>query len=547
MNPSIQIDALELLAMPSTENVFSDDFWCASGVANMEEREGSGLSAVAKAQKERDGKKEKKWEGGLTWVTNALDNVKARKYVDSRCVLFNKPLLESGTEGTKFNSQIIIPRQTESYDDGSADAPAGDGIPMCTLRNFPSTMVHCIEWARQIGFDGTFVGPWQDAGDYLSTTKPGANTKAPDGSSVGGKATAMAMEVEYDMIEDTEIRDELERFENVRMCLEDVLLVKQGGLAACATLALRLFYRYFNHAVRDLITQFPRDATTSSGKPFWKPPKRFPTIVKFDRHNDVHASFLVAATNMYAVACGLEELPLNGRHADGTEWNTFVPADSKSRDVLYLLSLLPTGPDGELQEPTYVPNRKKIESEEDDDDKNLKGKEEGEGEEEEEEDADKLMALLKPLIPMEESGELQSLRAQAADFEKDLDENFHIDYLHACANLRAEVYGIAQTTRHDVKMKAGRIIPAIATSTACATALVCMEIVKLVQEKNLPSYRNSSCNFAVSAFKFSTPTEVPMIEGKGEDTIKCTAVELEMAAKEGKVSERNDKDQKKKK
>ena len=46
---------------------------------------------------------------------NALDNVNARLYVDSRCVYFCKPLLESGTLGPKCNTQVVIPRLTENY------------------------------------------------------------------------------------------------------------------------------------------------------------------------------------------------------------------------------------------------------------------------------------------------------------------------------------------------------------------------------------------------------------------------------------------------
>jgi ubiquitin-activating enzyme E1 len=42
----------------------------------------------------------------LTGVTNALDNVEARKYMDRRCVFYQKPLLESGTLGTKGNTQV---------------------------------------------------------------------------------------------------------------------------------------------------------------------------------------------------------------------------------------------------------------------------------------------------------------------------------------------------------------------------------------------------------------------------------------------------------
>lgn len=48
-------------------------------------------------------------------VTNALDNVQARQYIDSRCVTAKTPLLESGTLGPKGHVQVILPYKTESY------------------------------------------------------------------------------------------------------------------------------------------------------------------------------------------------------------------------------------------------------------------------------------------------------------------------------------------------------------------------------------------------------------------------------------------------
>jgi len=38
---------------------------------------------------------------GLSVITNALDNVNARRYVDQRCVQSKRPLIESGTLGPK--------------------------------------------------------------------------------------------------------------------------------------------------------------------------------------------------------------------------------------------------------------------------------------------------------------------------------------------------------------------------------------------------------------------------------------------------------------
>jgi ubiquitin-activating enzyme E1 len=59
----------------------------------------------------------------LDGVCNALDNVAARNYVDSRCVYYRKPLIESGTLGTQGNVQCILPFLTESY--SSTQDPPG--------------------------------------------------------------------------------------------------------------------------------------------------------------------------------------------------------------------------------------------------------------------------------------------------------------------------------------------------------------------------------------------------------------------------------------
>ena len=129
INPSIQTKALVDRVGPETESIFNDHFF-----------------------------------ESIDFVANALDNVDARRYMDRRCVYYRLPLLESGTLGTKGNTQSVIPHLTESY--SSSSDPPEKTIPMCTLHNFPNTIEHAIEWAVD-QFQGSFKNEAENAKVYL--------------------------------------------------------------------------------------------------------------------------------------------------------------------------------------------------------------------------------------------------------------------------------------------------------------------------------------------------------------------------------------------
>ena len=104
------------------------------------------------------------------------------------------------------------------------------------------------------------------------------------------------------------------------------------------------------------------------------------------------------------------------------------------------------------------------------------------------------------------------------DFEKDDDENFHIDFMHAAASLRARNYRIKECDWQRTKFIAGKITPAIATTTAMITGVVSTEVFKFVQNfEKLDGFKNAFINLAIGMFVFSEPDEVAKMQDKEYD------------------------------
>lgn len=431
MNPDMKVIAHENRVCPETEKIYNDDFFQV-----------------------------------LDGVANALDNVDARIYMDRRCVYYRKPLLESGTLGTKGNTQVVVPFLTESY--SSSQDPPEKSIPICTLKNFPNAIEHTLQWARD-NFEGLFRQAAENAAQYISDPQFVERTLKLPGV------------------------QPLEVLESVKTALVDE---RPKSFADCVAWARCHWQEQYSNQIRQLLFNFPPDQITSSGQPFWSGPKRCPEPLLFDASDPLHLDYIVAAANLKAKVYGIptcrdrEEI---GRIVSSVQVPEFTPKSG--------VKIAET--DSQVQVSNGSGNI----------------------------DHERLSQLQQELPKLDE---LNGLVIHPQEFEKDDDTNFHIDFIVAASNLRASNYKIPPADRHKSKLIAGKIIPAIATTTSVVAGLVCFELIKLTRGvRDLSVYKNGFVNLALPFFGFSEPIAAPKLkyydkewtlwdrfEVKGELTLK---------------------------
>ena len=408
---------------PETEHIFNENFW-----------------------EELDG------------VTNALDNVDARQYVDRRCVFFQKPLLDSGTLGTKGNTQVVLPSLTESY--SSSQDPPEQSFPQCTLRSFPNKIDHTIAWAKE-KFHQYFVGPPETVNLYV--TQP-------------------------NYIEETlkQQGNEIPTLESIR---DFLVTAKPHNVDDCIVWARKQFENEYNNAIQQLLHNFPKDSTTSSGAPFWSGPKRAPDPLQFDPSNPTHMGFIVAAAHLHAFNYGIQGDSITESRCKKIMDDMIIPEFKPSSSV-------------------------KIQADDNEPDPNAQSSTSNF------DDNSTMQDLIAQLPPAKS---LKGFKLEPVEFEKDDDKNHHIDFITAASNLRALNYAIPEADRHKTKFIAGKIIPAIATTTALVTGLVVLELYKIIDGKHdIEQYKNGFVNLALPFFGFSEPIASPKgtyVGSQGEVTI----------------------------
>lgn len=98
-------------------------------------------------------------------------------------------------------------------------------------------------------------------------------------------------------------------------------------------------------------------------------------------------------------------------------------------------------------------------------------------------------------------------------FEKDDDTNYHIKWITAASNNRALNYKIPEASEYETKGIAGKIIPAVATTTSTVVGLIAMELYKYLQANdNIEIYKSYFVNMSDNTLIPAEPIKATTIK-----------------------------------
>ena len=390
-------------------------------------------------------------------VINAVDNVEARNYIDKNCTFFEKPLIESGTLGTKAHLQTIIPHVTSCYNDNKkSDENTLNLIPMCTLHNFPSTIFHCIEWGREL-FNSYFVENIVQLGNWMENK-----------------------EFFYEKLKNEDCFTQMEYISNIKDLL---LILEKKSFEKCIELAIKKFNENYYYKIKKLLVEYPEGFLNKDGSAFWSGSKRIPHTIKFNANDKLHLSFVTYFSNILARVLGINKI----------EDKEYIKIFAKNIEISY--------------DDKNLYNKNKIRNNEEFDEAiDLNS-------------IDNIDSLIESMLKEKENEEIKKIKEEinkikvdlikinVENFEKDDDSKGHIDFIYSCSILRARNYNIKEIDRLKLKMIVGRIVPALQTTTAAITGISSLQIYTLNQTNKIDYFKNCYLNLAVNGFLMVKPSK----------------------------------------
>ena len=429
LNNSINILTHKKFVGDETENIFSDKFWDEQDI-----------------------------------IFNAVDNVKARFYLNDKVCIHKKYHFDAGTLGVNSSCGFFMKNISSTYKDQNKDKKIEDDINnnlrdngLCTIHSFPTCIKHCIAWALneyKYLFSKLIIELNEIInGDIINFYK------------------ILSKEF-YKKLKIKEISD-----------IFDIFINKNFNKAI--VFSYEYFMNKFNFEIKKILIENPENSRDKEGKSFYNGSKHMPKELNFNISDELDSliiNYIKSLANLIFDCLGLKKNETDKNLKDSDIKKICLNSNIPNYDIINYKSLK----SGIVYNKEYC--QKFIHN------------------------------IQQKLINNLSLNSIEDIKFTEVNFEKDNYNKNQYNFIYSCSNLRAINFQIPQGDFITIKNLSSNIVPSIVTSNAVITGLVSMQIYLLAKlmldkEKNynnildtndaLNLFRNYYIDLGKNSYSFS--------------------------------------------
>ena len=377
----------------------------------------------------------------------AVDNLEARKYINKQCIINECKFLECGTFGEKASSQLVIPYLTQDYQNfgnfnNNNKEDKLEKIAMCTLKQYPYKLEHCIELGRD-NLAEYFVEDINNLKIFLKEKN--------------------------DFFDNNKLNSK-ENIDKI-FTIRNLLLIKtKNSFELCLEMGIYHYIENYINKIEKILKEKPENYKMENGSLFWTGSRIMPHPLKFYLNDKYCINYIKTFGILLSQCLGIS-----------------IDESIKSENIFEKIQKLY---DTNNYNKIFQKNKNEKLIEEINNiikDKNL----------------EEINKEINPLI-----------------FEKDNDNNYQIDFIQACTNLKSKNFNLGEASWLKVKLTAGRIVPSIPTTSAAITGFISFQIYPLLlQDINLDSLNSINFDLSIPSFIIQRPFEVENYEDENDKGI----------------------------
>ena len=370
----------------------------------------------------------------VNFVLGAIDSSQGNYYLSKQCELYDKILIKGSTGGPCGKVQTFIPQKTGSYND-IPNVPDDDQekLPSCTRREFPGKIEDCIDNARDL-FDDYYV---TIVDDILKLFDPNEKFLQLE---VNMSLDKFNLIKNYFFLIKSEFNRKKSLNNNNREKTKTFNFFKSKKSHRSYDIekefikfGLLEFEKLFISIIQKIYISHPIDDTEES-KAFWIN-KRKPSELLFNIENELCFIFLF---NFLYICSKLLNIPFeNNENVFKQKLNEVINERNslQNEELIYIND----------SEALYNKIVKEI--------SNIKKEPE-------------LLEVIKSLTKI--------------NFEKDIPELGHVQFIYSYSNLKAKTYKIPECNKYYALEYVGKIAPTTITSTAVVAGIMCLQMIGII-------------------------------------------------------------------